>query len=49
MSDFLITLGVEPGHLPGFLIFGGRIVLIFLKAVARVSIQGDGGNRPLKL
>jgi hypothetical protein len=39
----------EPGRLPGCQIFGGRIVLMFSKAVADVSILRDGGNRPLKL
>jgi hypothetical protein len=36
----------EPGRLPGLLIFGGRIVLIFLITVAKVSIWRDGGNSP---
>jgi hypothetical protein len=40
---------VELGRLPGCPIFGGKIILIFLKAVAQVSIRRHGGNRPLKL
>ena len=29
-------------------IFAGRLVFILLKSVADVSIQGDGGNRPIQ-
>jgi hypothetical protein len=39
----------DPRRLPGLLIFGRRIVLIFSKAVAKVSIHKDGGNQHLKL
>jgi hypothetical protein len=40
---------VEPGRLPSYQIFGGRIVFIFSKAVANIFILRDGRNRPLKL
>jgi hypothetical protein len=36
---------VQP-NLDGLLIFGGRIALIFLITMAKVSIHRDGGNRP---
>jgi hypothetical protein len=39
----------EPGRLHSTQIFGERIVLIFSKAVADVSILRDGGNQPPKL
>jgi hypothetical protein len=39
----------ELARLPGLQIFGGRIILIFSKAVADVSILRDGGNQPPKL
>ena len=39
----------EPGQAFVQVHFGGKIILVLLKSVADVSIQGDGGNRPLKL
>ena len=38
----------EPGQAFVQVHFGGKIILILLKSVADVTIQGDGRNQPLK-